>query len=108
MEYLALIAEIETLKEEELAAAQAEIVALRAPKQPKPTKVPCPGMTGKGMQCKKYCMPNETTCKVHGREIVHKAPKVPTKPKPTKKVCTGLNMRGNTCKGEVFGRPELL
>ena len=46
MEYLALIAEIESLK--------AQLAALQPPK--KSARVPCPGMTGKGVQCKKYCV----------------------------------------------------
>jgi hypothetical protein len=92
MEYLALIAEIESLKE--------ELALLKVPKQPrKPVKVPCPGVTGKGHACKKYCVAGETTCKVHGREEVVKPKKVPKAPK---KMCVGMNMRGNACKGKCL------
>lgn len=93
MEYLALIAEIESLKaENESLRAQLE------PKVPKkPIKQPCPGVTSKGIPCKKYCAPNLTTCKVHGAPP--KPPKTP-KEKPKKVNCTGTNMRGNACKGK--------
>ena len=89
MEYLALIAEIETLKE--------QLEALQPPK--KPTKQPCPGLTSKGSPRKKYCAPNAGTCKVHGKPP--KPAKTP-KEKPKKVSCTGLNMRGNPCKGKVL------
>ena len=95
MDVTSLLAEIEKLK--------AEIALLRAPKKPvKPIRIPCPGMTGKGVQCKKYCVEGEDSCKVHSRP-----PKAPKAPKAPKVVCTGLNMRGNPCKrkcmdGETF------
>lgn len=98
MDTSALLAEIETLK--------AEIVRLTTPKKaPRPVRVPCPGMTGKGVQCKKYCAEGEDTCKVHSRPP--KAPKVPKAPRAPKSVCTGMNLRGNPCKrkcmdGETF------
>ena len=98
MEYLALVAEIETLKGE-LAAANAELATLKPKPKAKPVKVPCPHVTGKGQQCKKYCAPGLTTCKVHGRPPKTKPP---PKPKPVKVVCTGLNMRGNPCKRKVL------
>ena len=98
MEYLALIAEIETLKGE-LAAANAELATLRPKAKAKPIKVPCPHITSKGVPCKKYCAPNLQTCKVHGKP---RKEKPPPKPKPKKVVCTGLNMRGNPCKGKCL------
>lgn len=83
MEYLALVAEIETLR--------AENESLRAQLQPmvskKPARIQCPHTTSKGTPCKKYCAPNLNTCKVHGKPKVH---------------CTGLNMRGNPCKRKVL------
>jgi len=94
MEYLSLIAEIETLKEE-LAAANAELATLKPKVKAKPERVPCPHTTSKGVQCKKYCAPNLQTCKVHGRP---KKEKPAPKPKVVKPKCTGLNMRGNPCK----------
>lgn len=93
MEYLALIAEIETLKE--------ELRTLKAKLQPppKPTRTPCPCRTSKGTPCKKYCVAGAETCKVHGKPRKEKpAPK----PKVVKVVCTGLNMRGNPCKGKCL------
>jgi len=94
MEYLALIAEIESLK--------AELAALK-PKA-KPIKQPCPHATSKGEICKKYCAPGLNTCMVHSRP-----PKVkpPPREKPKKVNCTGVNLRGNACKrrcvpGESF------
>lgn len=87
MEYLCLIAEIESLKEQ-LAALQPKV---------KPTKQPCPHTTSKGSPCKKYCVPGETTCKVHGKPRKAKPPKA-RKEKPKKVHCTGLNLRGNPCK----------
>lgn len=98
MDVTSLLAEIETLK--------AEIALLRAPKKSvKPVRIPCPGMTGKGVQCKKYCVEGEDSCKVHSRPP--KAPKAPRAPRAPKVVCTGVNMRGNPCKrkcvdGETF------
>ena len=89
MEYLALIAEIETLKE------QLEALQPKA----KPERTPCPHTTSKGSPCKKYCAPNLTTCKVHGKPP--KPAKTP-KEKPKKVHCTGLNMRGNPCKGKCL------
>jgi hypothetical protein len=68
MEYLCLLAEIESLKD------QAK----------KPGKVPCPGVTGKGVPCKRYCASGLETCKIHDR--------------PPKSVCVGLNTRGTSCK----------
>lgn len=101
MDVASLLAEIETLK--------AEIARLRAPKKSvKPIRVPCPGMTGKGVQCKKYCVEGGDSCKVHSRPPKSpKAPKAPKAQKAPKVVCTGLNMRGNPCKrkcidGETF------
>jgi hypothetical protein len=93
MEYLSLVAEIESLKaENESLRAQLE------PKVPKkPLRVPCPGVTSKGIPCKKYCAPNLNTCKVHGQPPKAKAP---PKPKVVKQHCTGTNMRGNACKGK--------
>ena len=79
----------------EIEALRAELAVLKAPKKAKVEKVPCPGMTGKGVQCKKYCVPGQTTCKVHGRPVKEKPAKVP---RPVKTHCTGLNMRGNPCK----------
>lgn len=89
MDNLALLAEIESLKE--------QIRTLQAPKKSKAPRIPCPGVTGKGVQCKKYCVPGEGTCKVHGRPVKEKPDKVP---RPVKTHCTGLNMRGNACKGK--------
>ena len=93
MDMSALLLEIEALR--------AEIATLKEPKKSKKSKkaerVPCPGLTGKGVQCKKYCVDGEGACKVHGRPA-----KVPTEAKKVvrvpKKVCSGLNMRGNPCK----------
>jgi len=87
MEYLSLIAEIESLK--------AQLAALQPPK--KPPKTPCPHSTSKGVPCKKYCAPGLETCKVHGKP---RKEKPPPKEKPKKVHCTGLNMRGNPCKGK--------
>jgi len=95
MEYLSLIAEIESLKAEN----EALKARLKCHKKTKVERVPCPGVTGKGQGCKKFCVDGETTCKVHGREKVPKVPKV-SKPKAAKVHCTGLNMRGNACKGK--------
>jgi len=89
MEYLALIAEIESLK--------AQLAQYQPPK--KPERTPCPRVTSKGIPCKKYCVPGEQTCKVHGNPP--KPAKTP-KPKVVKQHCTGLNMRGNPCKGKVL------
>ena len=100
MEYLSLVAEIESLKAD-LAGAEAEIARLKCPKKAKVERVPCPGVTGKGQGCKKFCVGDEATCKVHGREKVQKVPKV-SKPKAVKVHCTGLNMRGNPCKGKCL------
>jgi hypothetical protein len=86
MDVSKLLAEIEALK--------AEVAALKG-KKVKVVKVPCPGVTGKGVQCKKFCVPGEATCKVHGRPVKEKPKKEPRVPKP---VCGGLNMRGNPCK----------
>ena len=85
MEYLALLAEIETLKEQ-LTALQPKV---------KPTRTPCPHSTSKGTPCKKYCVDGQQTCKVHGKP---RKEKPPPKEKPVKQKCTGLNMRGNPCK----------
>lgn len=52
MEYLSLIAEIESLKE--------QLKALQPPKKPERTL--CPRLTSKGIPCKKYCVPGEQTC----------------------------------------------
>ena len=98
MEYLSLIAEIESLKEE-LAAANAELATLKPKPKSKPEKVPCPHITSKGVPCKKYCAAGLETCKVHGRPPKTKPP---PKPRPVKVVCTGLNMRGNPCKRKVL------
>ena len=96
MEYLALIAEIESLKE--------EIALLRAHKNSKkPERLPCPGVTGKGEKCKKFCVEGGVTCKVHGRPVKEpqaKKPKAPKAPKAVKIACTGVNMRGNPCKNK--------
>lgn len=89
MEYLALIAEIESLKEQ-LAALQPKV---------KPERTPCPRVTSKGQTCKKYCVEGAQTCKVHGKPP--KPMKTP-KEKPVKQHCTGLNMRGNPCKGKCL------
>ena len=94
MEYLSLIAEIETLKAE-LDATRTQLAQLQPPK--KPVKTQCPQLTSKGSPCKKYCAPNLTTCKVHGKPPKAKAP---PKPKVVKQHCTGINMRGNPCKGK--------
>lgn len=96
MEILALVAENESLKEQ-LATLQAQLDALR-PKV-KPVRTPCPHVTSKNSQCKKYCAPGLTTCKVHGKPPKLKAP---PKEKPKKVLCTGLNMRGNPCKRKVL------
>ena len=88
MDILALVAEIESLR--------AQLAALQPPK--KPVRIPCPHVTSKNSQCKKYCVPGARTCKVHGKPP--KPPKTP-KEKPVKQHCTGLNMRGNPCKGKV-------
>ena len=79
MEYLCLLAEIESLKSE-----------LASTKRPK-----CPHTTSKGSTCKKYCLVGFGSCKVHS--------KPPKPPKPVKLrlkrvFCTGVNMRGNPCK----------
>lgn len=84
----------------EIEALRAEIAMLKETKNTKKSKkaerVPCPGMTGKGVQCKKYCVEGEGACKVHGRPVkVSEKVKVGREPK---KVCSGLNMRGNPCK----------
>lgn len=89
MEYLTLIAEIESLK--------AEIAILKIPKKTKLVRTACPGMTGKGVTCKKYCVQGEEACKVHSRAPKEKVTKVKA-PKEPKKVCCGVNMRGNACK----------
>ena len=94
MEYLSLVAEIESLKAE-LDATRTQLAALQPP--PKPTKQPCPHSTSKGSPCKKYCVPGAQTCKVHGKPP--KPAKTP-KPKVVKQHCTGTNMRGNPCKGK--------
>lgn len=81
----------------EIEALRAELAVLKAPKRSKPPRIPCPGVTGKGVQCKKYCVDGEGTCKVHGRPA--KVPKESKKvPRAVKVVCGGLNMRGNPCK----------
>jgi|SaaInl6LU_22_DNA_1037377.scaffolds.fasta_scaffold32788_1 hypothetical protein len=99
MEYLALIAEIEALKEE-LAVTKGELeAATKARVKAKVERVPCPYITAKGVQCKKYCVVGCGTCKVHGRP---KKEKPPPKEKPKKVVCTGLNMRGNPCKNKCI------
>ena len=91
MEYLALIAEIETLKE--------EVELLRAPvKSKKPERVLCQSVTGKGVPCKRYSVDGCLTCKVHGKPQKEVKPKKP--PRVPKIVCTGLNMRGNPCKNK--------
>ena len=79
MEYLCLLAEIETLKEE-----NALLRRKYAPKQQ------CPFITGKGTQCKRMCNGTSSTCKIHDR---------PAKVQVVSKlVCSGVNMRGNPCK----------
>ena len=79
MEYLCLLAEIETLKEE-----NALLRRKYAPKQQ------CPFITGKGTQCKRMCDGTSSTCKIHDR---------PAKVQVVSKlVCSGVNMRGNPCK----------
>lgn len=93
MEYLSLIAEIESLKE--------EITVLKATKSVKKTqpRVQCQTVTGKGVQCKKFCVEGGLVCKVHGKppkEVVKKLPR------PHKVVCSGLNMRGNPCKNKCI------
>lgn len=85
MEYLCLIAEIESLKEQ-LKVLQPKV---------KPAKQPCPHTTSKGSPCKKYCAPGLETCKVHGKP---RKEKPPPKVKPVRQHCTGLNLRGNPCK----------
>jgi len=90
MDVSKLLAEIESLKE--------QIRVLQAPKKSKAQRIPCPGVTGKGVQCKKYCVDGKESCKVHSRPA--KAPKEAKVPKEAKKVCSGLNMRGNPCKGK--------
>ena len=94
MEYLSLIAEIETLKAE-LDATRTQLVKYQ-PKV-KPAKTQCPRSTSKGIPCKKYCAPGLNTCKVHGKPL--KPAKTP-KPKVVTQQCTGTNMRGNPCKGK--------
>ena len=89
MEYLCLIAEIESLKEQ-LKALQPKV---------KPVRTPCPHTTSKGSPCKKYCAPGLTTCKVHGKPP--RPPKTP-KVKPVKQHCMGTNLRGNPCKRKVL------
>lgn len=96
MEILALVAENARLQDQ-ITALQAELDQLR-PKA-KPVRIPCPHVTSKGQQCKKYCAPGLTTCKVHGKPP--RPPKTP-KEKPVKVSCTGLNMRGNPCKRKVL------
>jgi hypothetical protein len=73
MEYLCLLAEIETLKEENALLRQKDSV--------------CPFITGKGTPCKRKCDGDKNACKIHSRPQ-----KVP------KKVCGCVNMRGNPCK----------
>ena len=51
MEYLCLLAEIESLKSE-----------LASTKRPK-----CPHTTSKGSTCKKYCLVGFGSCKVHSK-----------------------------------------
>ena len=92
MEILSLVAENAQLQAE-LAELKAQLAALQPP--PKPVRIPCPHVTSKNSQCKKYCAPNLNTCKVHGKPPKLKAP---PKEKPVKVSCTGLNMRGNVCK----------
>ena len=96
MEYLALVAENESLRDQ-ITRLQAQLAKLQ-PKA-KPERIPCPHTTSKGSPCKKYCAPNLTTCKVHGKPA--KPPKTP-KEKPKKVSCTGLNLRGNPCKRKVL------
>ena len=73
MEYLCLLAEIESLKEENALLRQ--------------KSSPCPFITAKGTPCTRMCDGDKTACKVHNRP--QKVPKC---------VCTGVNMRGNPCK----------
>jgi hypothetical protein len=89
MDVSELLKEIESLK--------AQLAQLQ-PKA-KPERIPCPRVTSKNSPCKKYCVPGEQTCKVHGAPP--KPPKTP-KPKVVKQHCTGTNMRGNPCKGKVL------
>lgn len=98
MEYLALIAEIETLKAE-LDATRTQLVSLQPKTKQKPERVPCPHVTSKGSPCKKYCAPDIGTCKVHSKPMKEKAP---PKPKFSRPKCTGINMRGNPCKGKCM------
>ncbi len=95
MDILALVAH-NTQLQEQVEALQAQLVRLQ-PKA-KPIKQPCPHITSKGQPCKKYCAPNMTTCKVHGKP---RKEKPPPKERPKKVHCTGVNMRGNPCKGKV-------
>lgn len=83
MEYLCLLAEIESLK------FQLE------PRNNRPVRIPCPHVTSKGHSCKKYCLPGLESCKVHSKPP--KPPKV-VRVKSKRVYCTGLNMRGNPCK----------
>jgi hypothetical protein len=73
MEYLCLLAEIETLKEENAHLRRKDSV--------------CPFITTKGTQCTRKCDGDKNACKIHDRS--QKVPKC---------VCTGMNMRGNPCK----------
>jgi hypothetical protein len=85
---------------EMIAANQAmkdEIAFLKSFTNVKGPKVPCPGITGKNVVCKKYCMDGEKACKVHSRPLKEKVIKV-LKVKVPKQKCTGLNMRNNPCK----------
>jgi hypothetical protein len=96
MDILALTAHNIQLQEQ-LAALRAQLASLQPPK--KPPRTPCPHVTSKGQPCKKYCIPNQQTCKVHGKP---RKEKPPPKEKPKKVHCTGLNMRGNACKGKCL------
>jgi hypothetical protein len=92
MEYLALIAEIESLKE--------EVAVLRASAKPKKLeRIPCSETTGKGEKCKRFCIDGGSTCKIHSRPKKEVKPK---KQKLPKVCCIGLNIRGNPCKNKCI------
>ena len=65
MEYLALVAEIETLKE--------EITLLRAAK--KSGRVACTGINMRGNPCKNKCVENQSWCEKHDPSLPPKVKK---------------------------------
>lgn len=79
--------------EEIIADLRAQILALQKPKRV--PRVPCPFVTLKKNQCKKFCAEGQETCKVHSAPP---KPRPAPKPRPVRVHCTGTNIRGNPCK----------